>query len=209
MAALHRSFVAAFRRWLVAGGGGGPAWPEGMPHELPPRQRSREALLNRYEGHTKNCPTCLGVSGCDAYPLVRHCAAEDFAWIGYGGQQLSVCGGLMKMKAAKAAACRPLSQTEMMHVVRTSIRLRWIAPHLLHAVRQALRNFEILRAAAASAGGTMLLALSVVLARGAAPESRLALGLLAGAAVSGAVWRKASDFIAEFYYVPYVHQDRP
>ena len=56
-----RSFVAAFRRWLVAGGGGGPAWPEGMPRELPPRQRSREALLNRYEAHTKNCPTCLAV----------------------------------------------------------------------------------------------------------------------------------------------------
>ena len=57
-----RSFVAAFRRWLVAGGGGGPAWPKGMPRELPPRQRSREALLNRYEAHTKNCPTCLAVS---------------------------------------------------------------------------------------------------------------------------------------------------
>jgi len=56
-----RSFVAAFRRWLAAGGGGGPAWPQGTPRELPPRQRSREALLNRYEAHTKNCPTCIAV----------------------------------------------------------------------------------------------------------------------------------------------------
>ena len=59
---LHRSFVAAFRRWLVAAGGGGPAWQEGTARELPPRQRKREALLNRYEFHTRNCPSCLGVS---------------------------------------------------------------------------------------------------------------------------------------------------
>ncbi len=55
------SFVAAFRRWLKAGGGGGPAWPEGVQWELPPRQLDREALLNRYEFHTRNCPDCLGV----------------------------------------------------------------------------------------------------------------------------------------------------
>ena len=67
-----RSFVAAFRRWLMAGGGGGPAWPEGMPRELPARQRSREALLNRYEAHTKNCPTCLAVSCSNRLLLAVH-----------------------------------------------------------------------------------------------------------------------------------------
>ena len=36
-----------------------------------------------------------------------------------------------------------------------------------------------------------------------------ALLLLAGAAVCAAAWRKASDFVEEFYYLPYVHQDRP
>ena len=32
-----------------------------MQRELPPRQRDRKALLNRYEFHTRNCPDCLGV----------------------------------------------------------------------------------------------------------------------------------------------------
>ena len=73
---------------------------------------------------------------------------------------------------------------------------------------QALRNFQILRAAAAAAGGALLLALAAALGRGVAPRSRFALGLLAGAAVCGAVWRKASDFVELFYYLPYVHQDR-
>ena len=45
----------------MAGGGGGPAWPVGIPRELPPRQRNCEALLNRYEFHTRNCPDCRGV----------------------------------------------------------------------------------------------------------------------------------------------------
>ena len=77
------------------------------------------------------------------------------------------------------------------------------------SVQQAARNFKILRTAAAAAAAALLLALSTALGRGTAPASRQALLLLAGAALCAVAWRKASDFVEEFYYVPYVHQDRP
>ena len=74
---------------------------------------------------------------------------------------------------------------------------------------QALRNFKILRAATAAAAGALLLALATVLGRGAPLQSRLVVGLVVGAALCGKAWRSASDWVEKFYYVPFVHQDRP
>lgn len=54
----------------------------------------------------------------------------------------------------------------------------------LHAVLQAMRNFQRLQVAAVALGALCALALSTVLGRGAAPLSRAPLGLLAGAGLS-------------------------
>ena len=56
-------------------------------------------------------------------------------------------------------------------------------------------------------GVGMLLGLSSVLGRGAAPVSPVPISLLAGAAASAAGWRLASDWVQKFYFVDYVHQD--
>jgi phenylpropionate dioxygenase-like ring-hydroxylating dioxygenase large terminal subunit len=51
-------YVSAFRKWITEIAGGGPAWPLGMPTNLPPQETSREALLDRYHSHTVNCKSC-------------------------------------------------------------------------------------------------------------------------------------------------------
>ena len=51
-------YVSAFRKWIVDVAGGGPAWPKGMPTDLPPQETTREALLDRYHSHTINCKSC-------------------------------------------------------------------------------------------------------------------------------------------------------
>jgi len=51
-------YVSAFRKWVSQIAGGGPAWPKGMDTSLPPQETSREALLDRYHSHTKNCKSC-------------------------------------------------------------------------------------------------------------------------------------------------------
>lgn len=52
------TYVGAFRRWLAEMAGGHPAWPEGTPTALPPRETSKEALLDRFHAHTKHCASC-------------------------------------------------------------------------------------------------------------------------------------------------------
>jgi phenylpropionate dioxygenase-like ring-hydroxylating dioxygenase large terminal subunit len=51
-------YVSAFRKWTSQIANGGPAWPKGMSTALPPQETSREALLDRYHSHTKNCKSC-------------------------------------------------------------------------------------------------------------------------------------------------------
>ena len=72
---------------------------------------------------------------------------------------------------------------------------------------QALAGFKALRVATVVVGVGMLLGLSSVLGRGAAPVSLLPIGLLAGAAASAAAWRLASDWVQKFYFIDYVHQE--
>lgn len=49
--------VSRFRRWLEREGGGGPM--AGMP--LPPMERRKEVLLDRWHSHTQQCKTCQRV----------------------------------------------------------------------------------------------------------------------------------------------------
>ena len=67
----------------------------------------------------------------------------------------------------------------------------------------------MLRIGAAAAVGALLLLLATVLGRGAPLQSRPVIGLVVGSAACGWAWRFASDWVQRFYYVPYVHQDRP
>ncbi|KAK9908684.1 hypothetical protein WJX75_001402 [Coccomyxa subellipsoidea] len=50
--------VAAFRKWLDERGGGGP--PTRLPAQLPPLDDRQEVYLDRYDTHTRHCPSCLG-----------------------------------------------------------------------------------------------------------------------------------------------------
>ena len=51
-----RRMVLEFRRWLDSRGGGGPT-----PGDPGPLLDDRHALLDRWEQHTKHCPSCLKV----------------------------------------------------------------------------------------------------------------------------------------------------
>lgn len=53
-------FVTAFRQWLDDNGGS-VGWAPGVSTALPPRETSREVLLDRYESHTKHCSSCSKV----------------------------------------------------------------------------------------------------------------------------------------------------
>ena len=54
--------VSRFRRWLENEGGGGPM--AGMP--LPPMERRKDVLLDRWHSHTAQCKTCQRVRCPDA-----------------------------------------------------------------------------------------------------------------------------------------------
>lgn len=58
--------VLEFRRWLDKRGAGGPT-----PGDPGPFQDDRSALLDRYEQHTKHCPSCLKVRSLLAFDLVH------------------------------------------------------------------------------------------------------------------------------------------
>ncbi|CEM27529.1 unnamed protein product [Vitrella brassicaformis CCMP3155] len=49
--------VRLFRNWLGNYGGGQPSWLQGSG-ELPPLQRDRRMILDRWLNHTKDCPYC-------------------------------------------------------------------------------------------------------------------------------------------------------
>lgn len=51
--------VAAFRAWLDGRGGGGPTPLAAGP--LPPEPQSKEQMLDRYNQHTRFCPSCSWV----------------------------------------------------------------------------------------------------------------------------------------------------
>ena len=51
--------VAAFRAWLDGRGGGGPTPLAAGP--LPPELQSKEQMLDRYNQHTRFCPSCSQV----------------------------------------------------------------------------------------------------------------------------------------------------
>jgi phenylpropionate dioxygenase-like ring-hydroxylating dioxygenase large terminal subunit len=53
------AYTSAFREWLAKFAGGAPAWPAGMSPALPPAVEVREALLDRYNSHTRNCTSCM------------------------------------------------------------------------------------------------------------------------------------------------------
>ena len=53
------AYVLAFRDWLLRFAGGAPAWPAGTSTALPPVVEVREALLDRYNSHTRNCTSCM------------------------------------------------------------------------------------------------------------------------------------------------------
>ena len=60
-----RRLVSGFRRWLESEGGGGPM--AGMP--LPPMERRKDVLLDRWHSHTAQCKTCQRVRcPADALP---------------------------------------------------------------------------------------------------------------------------------------------
>lgn len=67
---LFHRFVTAFRQWLDDNGGS-VGWAPGVSTALPPRETSREVLLDRYESHTKHCSSCSKVRLCQARHMPR------------------------------------------------------------------------------------------------------------------------------------------
>ena len=64
--------VLEFRRWLDSRGGGGPT-----PGDPGPILDDRQKLLDRWEQHTKHCPSCLQVLRmCQAFLAVQ-CKASQ------------------------------------------------------------------------------------------------------------------------------------
>lgn len=57
----HR-LVSKFRRWLEGEGAGGPM--AGAP--LPPMERRKDVLLERWHSHTAQCKTCSKVGATQA-----------------------------------------------------------------------------------------------------------------------------------------------
>jgi phenylpropionate dioxygenase-like ring-hydroxylating dioxygenase large terminal subunit len=53
------AYVIAFRDWLARCAGGAPAWAPGVAAALPAAEPVREALLDRYNSHTRHCTSCL------------------------------------------------------------------------------------------------------------------------------------------------------
>lgn len=52
--------VRALRRWIARFGG--PKWlVPGLASTLPPLERDRRKLLDRYESHTRHCKVCACV----------------------------------------------------------------------------------------------------------------------------------------------------
>jgi hypothetical protein len=96
------AYVLAFRDWVQRCAGGGPAWPRGVSAELPPAIPTREALLERYSSHTRNCTSCLaalrGVQAARAALLVLGAVA---ALVASGG--MSVAAALGGSPAARGA----------------------------------------------------------------------------------------------------------
>lgn len=59
--------MAAFRAWLDGRGGGGPTPLAAGP--LPPEPQNKEQMLDRYNQHTRFCPSCSRVrAGACAVP---------------------------------------------------------------------------------------------------------------------------------------------
>lgn len=54
-------YVAKFRQWLDERGGGGPT-PFDPNQPLPPLETCKEAVLDRWNTHTKNCKACQQVA---------------------------------------------------------------------------------------------------------------------------------------------------
>ena len=51
----------AFRRWFHGKGRGGPPYFNPDKDAFPPASIPREQLLNRWEQHTRHCPSCKKV----------------------------------------------------------------------------------------------------------------------------------------------------
>ncbi|CAK0787743.1 hypothetical protein CVIRNUC_010965 [Coccomyxa viridis] len=108
--------VSRFRRWLENEGGGGPM--AGMP--LPPMERRKEVLLDRWHSHTAQCKTCQrGFKLVKAAQLAAVALAVVLAWglaaaLGQGVAPLSKVSAciLVGMAACGAAwvALRRLAQ---------------------------------------------------------------------------------------------------
>eukprot|EP00850_Spirogloea_muscicola_P000937 SM000003S11182 [mRNA] locus=s3:1429327:1430422:- [translate_table: standard] len=56
-------FVHAFRQWFAKHGGGKVEWAPGVNGELDTRWAPREAVMDRFMGHTRHCMTCSKALG--------------------------------------------------------------------------------------------------------------------------------------------------
>jgi phenylpropionate dioxygenase-like ring-hydroxylating dioxygenase large terminal subunit len=113
-------YVNAFRNWIVDVANGGPSWPAGMSTKLPKQEETREALLDRYHAHTKNCKSCATalakivifrkflrvlslVSLAVTTAFVAACLSSSTAWIqasvGSGLKPAYFCGVLSLLAA--------------------------------------------------------------------------------------------------------------
>ena len=64
-----RRGVVAFRRWFHGKGQGGPQYFNPGKDVIPPASMPREQLLDRWEQHTKHCPSCKRVRSGTMPPL--------------------------------------------------------------------------------------------------------------------------------------------
>ncbi|KAI8476799.1 MAG: hypothetical protein J3K34DRAFT_455631 [Monoraphidium minutum] len=145
------TYVAAFRRWLDDHGGGGPWGPPDAAYaaRLEPRL-SREALLDRWAGHTQSCARCrAALLNIRAARGALRAASGALAAAALLAAAVAVCAG-----AGGAAAAAPggaLGRLATLALAATA----WLAGAVPAAGAPA---------AAAAGGGAMLRALLMGLA---------------------------------------------
>jgi hypothetical protein len=190
--------VLEFRKWLDKRGGGGPT--PGDPGAI---QEDRRVLLDRYEQHTKHCPSCLKVSSTSTLALQHKVSSWwaqvsvncSFAFENYVG-----VFGLLPGQQKEATAKQPSTSAV---AVRNSDSV-WFAS------MQALTMFRAYRAAAAAAGAASLLTAAAALASGARLLVPVLLPALAAAAAAACahLWVRLSRRIEGFHFVDYQHSQR-
>lgn len=133
-------YVNAFHKWLSMVGGG-PAWAPGTSARLPPPIQTREALLDRYNSHTRHCKACSaalvntqklrGVAFAVGMAMALLAAGSLAVAVATGGSAASLAAsaaGLLKMAAGglvgavvAAAAWLKLTDIEQKFLVGPAI----------------------------------------------------------------------------------------